>query len=97
MTSQSSGETALATVSDTAVDAITAGGRFNRVRIVNEGSVSGFYSTDGGTTWQRLPAASILTDDELGFPVAPAGITLGVKIKRVAGGPNLSGVYVSAW
>jgi len=89
----SSGTTALSTSSDTVVQALAANTTqvCHHLRVANLGSVQGFYSIDGGTTWACLPANTVLTDDGVEF----AGSA--VQIKRVAGGSNLDNVYVSAW
>ena len=93
----SSGETALATSDDTAVTAIqypTATQGWMRVMknavVTNEGSEAGFVSVDGGATWIRLPASYTLI-------LRSIRISDSVLIKRVAGGANLSGVFVSIW
>lgn len=87
----SSGTTAKATVSDTAVVLITAddstSGRCNRATIVNEGSVAGFWSPDAGTTWARLPANTA-------FQVKWFGRS-NLTAKRVASGSDLAGIW--AW
>lgn len=56
----SSGTTAIATASAAAVALMTipAGASYNVLRIVNERSVAGFFSVDGGATWGRIPAAT---------------------------------------
>lgn len=93
----SSGTTAKATTSDAAVEVLPAVEKVMRhLRIVNVGTVAGFYSRDGGTTWNYLPA---------GTASGPTAImdrnvciyNQAVQVKRVAGGSNLSGVYASAW
>ena len=87
----SSGETALATTSDTAVTAIAADttqNYLNELVIINEGTTPGFFSIDGGTTWARIPAGPS------SVRIATRQIYSGVKIKRVAGGSNLSGIWV---
>jgi photosystem II stability/assembly factor-like uncharacterized protein len=89
----SSGETAIATTSDTAVTALaadTSQAYLTEVFIINEGTTPGFFSIDGGTTWARLPAGPS------SVRIALRQIYQGVKVKRVAGGSNLSGVYVWA-
>lgn len=90
-----SGETAKATTDDTAVEVIAAQSKgsqpYRHCRIVNEGAVAGFYSIDGGTTWERLPASSYLTDDGVYI------MNKALQIKRVAGGSDLSGVYAAIW
>jgi hypothetical protein len=86
-----SGLTAKATSSDTAVTAVTipAGGCYNIVTFVNEGAVAGFYSIDNGGTWARLPAS--VTSQ---FAVGRSSSS--VLIKRVPGGTDLLGIYASA-
>jgi hypothetical protein len=96
MLDKTSGLTAVATVSDTAVTALTdAGGQVTQVTIINEGAVAGFFQVngDGGEgDWCRLPAGpSAVTNSYRNVMTS-----VSVKIKRIAGGSNLSGVYVSA-
>jgi len=90
---KSSGVTALATTTDSAVEAIAADAVnvLHHVKLVNEGAVAGHFSIDGGTTWGRLPSDSMFVLD--GVKIANAAI----QVKRVAGGANLSGVFVEAW
>jgi hypothetical protein len=93
----SSGETAISTSGDTAVTALTntaGSGRKPYVDIINEGAAAGFYSIDSGGTYARLPAASAIHLDLKHNPLAE-GTT--IKVKRVASGTDLSGVYVSAY
>lgn len=91
----SSGETGLTTNSDTAVTAIAmpANGFFRNIKnamITNEGGVAGFVSIDNGITWVRLPASTTIYMRSI--------ITGGsIMIKRVSGGSDLSGVFVSIW
>jgi len=81
------------TTTDAAVTAIIADAVNNiyHVKFANEGAVAGWYSIDGGTTWGRLPSESMFILD--GVLVANEAI----QVKRIAGGSNLSGVYVEAW
>lgn len=87
-----SGTTAIATTSNTAVSAIAASelGRIQTVRISNEGVVVGWFSIDGGTTYHRLTLGVMQLDGLLVLNKA-------IMVKRVAGGTNLSDVYVDAW
>lgn len=89
----SSGTTAVATTDDTAVTALaadTSQAYLNEMVIINEGSAPGFFSIDGGTVWARLPAgpSSVRIQQRQAYQ--------GVKVKRVSGGTNLSGIYVWA-
>ena len=88
-----SGVTAKATTDDTAVEVIAATAEkiFRHARIINEGTVAGFWSIDGGTTWERLPASTALTDDGVFIK------NKAIQVKRIAGGSDLSGIYASAW
>ena len=88
-----SGLVAKATTDDTAVEVIAADADrvFRHLRITNTGGVAGFYSIDGGSTWEYLPSNTIMTDDWVTID------NKAVKIKRVSGGADLSGVYASAW
>lgn len=91
----SSGTTAVATSNDTAVSLITipAGASYNRLVIINEGTVAGFYSIDGGNTWARLPAGVA------GTPYRVECLdrsSTSPQVKRIASGSNLASVYASA-
>lgn len=86
---QSSGTTAIATTDDNAV-AVLANANSDlasEITIIN-GAVDGFWSADGGATWMRLPAN---TSDTLNLRHCP--IAAVVKIKRIAGGSNMTGVF----
>jgi hypothetical protein len=87
----SSGVTAGTTTDDTAVEIIAADSTrdFRFFRIINDGSVAGFYSIDSGTTWDYLPANCIIEDSEVLIQ------NKSIQVKRIAGGSDLSGVYVS--
>ena len=89
----SSGLTAKATTTNAVTECIAAteAAVYHHVKIVNDGSVDGFFSIDGGTVWGRLPDASAMVLD---------GVTItnkAIQIKRVADGSNLAGVFVEAW
>ena len=87
----SSGTTATVTVGAGAADLITAQGfEFSGVMICNEGSVAGFFSLDGGTTWGRLPVTSIISLDLRRLACNS------IKIKR-DGVSDMAGVYGFAW
>lgn len=93
----SSGTTAIATTADTAVEAIAAASAIGarNVRAVNEGTVAGFISFNGGGVWHRLPPGATgipYVTDFQNVPVSGA-----IQVKRIASGSNLAGVYVSAW
>jgi hypothetical protein len=95
--SASSGLVAKATVSDVAVECIAANANvdFHHLRIVNEGGVAGFFSFDGGATWHRLvgvtgAVTAIVLDGILIHNAA-------VQVKRIAGGTNLTAIFVSVW
>jgi hypothetical protein len=95
----SSGTTAQATTSDTAVTVIAASdAKINRVTFINEGTVAGFGSPDAGVTWVRIPAAAAATSPisvTVDFRESPKK-NAGIQIKRIASGSNMSGVYVYA-
>ena len=61
----------------------------SRVRILNEGSVGGFYSYDGGTVWHRIPALSVVEDNDLQLH------NVAIQVKRQLGAANLTGVFCS--
>jgi len=89
-----SGTTAKATTADTAVEVIATQGparTFRHARLINEGAVAGFWSADGGSTWSRLPAATVITDDDIYIR------DKAVQVKRVAGGSDLSGIWGEIW
>jgi len=82
---KSSGTTAVTTSSAAAVTLVDpAGTTYNRVRIVNEGAVAGFWSVNG-TDWARLSASSSIDVD-----VEPCSQILQVKRD---GSSNLASVY----
>jgi hypothetical protein len=89
----SSEETALATNGNAAVVAMPGKSTIcHSMRIVNGGAAPGFYRRGGGQ-WAYLPANTVLSDDSQRTPFRADS----VEIKRVAGGADLGGVFVSAW
>ena len=97
-----SNTTAGATTTDAAVEIISAatfGAQpIYNITIINEGTIAGFFSVDGGIGWQRLPATVASTN--------PVPLTLrsqmkafsgGVQIKRIASGTNLANVWAYGW
>ena len=90
---KTSGLTPVATTTDAVETAIAADGSndFHQVVLANEGTVAGFYSIDGGTTWHRLPSEHVTKVS--GVLVS----NVAIQIKRIAGGSNLSGVYVEGF
>lgn len=86
----SSGTTAIATASDTAVTLLTINQTVRRITIINEGSVAGFFSIDSGTVWARLPAGPSSVTIEV--PETPI-TNRTVQIKRESGGSNVEDVY----
>ena len=89
----SSGDTPTGTDGDTPVTLLDAHADrvFHTVRIVNEGAAAGFYSLDGGASWDRLPAECVVEDPRVRIE------NTAIQVKRTAGGADLSGVYASAW
>lgn len=90
---KSSGEAAISTADDTAVTLIshaTLSGIERHVKITNDSAVAGFWSTDNGISWNRLPASGVMTAYDL------TSIN-SVKVKRIAAGSNLTGLYATAW
>jgi hypothetical protein len=89
---ESSGETAISTSSDAEVTVLTlTQGGYTEVVITNEGTVAGFVSIDNGSTWMRLPAGpSSRTFSVRGM------LRMVVKVKRVASGSNLTGIWADA-
>jgi hypothetical protein len=69
----------------------------HELRIVNEGTVAGFFSIDGGTTWSRMS----------GTPTGQASNTITVQfagrqvislyVKRIASGTDIGSIYAYAW
>ncbi len=93
-----SGTTAKATVSDTAVAVLSSTPGTNRVfevTLINDNAVAGFYTLNGGDSvpiWARLPAGPCaITLDLRG-----ATVDLDLRVKRVASGTDLGGVWASA-
>jgi hypothetical protein len=92
----SSGIIPVGTSGDAAVTAIAADPTaiWRNVIITNTGAAAGFFSLDGGLSWHYLPAQ---------INNIPGGVFLNnqvivncpIQIKRVPGGTDLSGVYVS--
>lgn len=91
-----SGTTAIATSSDTAETVIAnSSGVIIRhgVTVINEGAVAGFFSINNGNNWFRLPAGPASVTLEIDkLPFAPV-----VKVKRIASGSDVTGVYAFAW
>jgi len=82
-----------ATTDDTAVACLAAqsGQRFSNIAIFNDGSVSGWFSIDGGVVWRRLPARTSRSMD---------GVVIGnvaVQIKRTASGSNMTKIHGDVW
>jgi hypothetical protein len=95
----SSGTTAQATTSDTAVTVIAASdAKINRVTFINEGTVAGFGSIDGvshGCASPLPPQPPRPSRSPIDFRESPKK-NPGIQIKRIASGSNMSGVYVYA-
>lgn len=87
----SNGINAIVTAGDAAVYVFTTpspptGLSYSQLAIINEGSVAGFFSIDGGTTWARLPATSSVV-----IPISTNAPSL--KVKRIASGTDLAGIW----
>lgn len=89
-----SGETAVSTSSDTAVQLIAATrNMLANLTVINEGGAAGFISIDGGTTFPyRLPAGPSSRSIQFSNAIR----NLGIYVKRVSGGADLSGIYGDA-
>ncbi len=89
----SSGTSPIATTTNSAVQALAADAvnTYYHIRICNESAAPGFYSVDGGTTWSRLPASSVIRNDGVAI------VNKAIQVKRVADGTNLSAIYVEVW
>src|SRR5688500_16849501 len=85
----SSGTTAIATTTASATDVIPAASTScaRHARIIS--AVAGFFSLDGGTTWDRIPANTPTTSYDV-FPIARG------KIKR-DGVTDMTGVDATVW
>ena len=74
----------------------SAAGGYARATIINEGSVAGFFSLDGGSTWGRIPAAAAATSPVvLSIPLADEAFTITI-IRDPAASSDMSGVYAFA-
>jgi hypothetical protein len=67
-----------------------------RIHIINTGTVAGYFSLDGGNTWAYLPAGHTDRPYELVIELLQ-GTNSTIKVKRVADGNNLEGVYGIAY
>lgn len=88
----SSGQTAITTSTDAPVAALVvpAATQARSVCVINNGTVDGFFSLDGGTNYHFLPNKTSFT---VSFDYFYVGT---ITVKRITGGSNLSGIYVSA-
>jgi hypothetical protein len=87
-----SGTTAIATTDDSAIAVLDTGSvMVSRVYVINEGAAPGFVSIDNGESWLRIPASGSRTIDISHSPRAVV-----VKVKRVASGANLGGIWANA-
>jgi hypothetical protein len=92
----SSGINAISTTDDNPVDLIAnpKGEVCQEVNIVNEGTVKGFVSVDGGVTWLYMPAG---TDSAPASRTVVMFLAARVKAKRVPGGSNMTGLYADMY
>lgn len=90
----SSGTTAGATSGDGAITLIANanGETAYFVEGINNGTVDGFLSFDGGTTWMFLPKSSVR---QWNLQRSPRSVV--VQAKRIPGGTDITGIYASAW
>lgn len=90
-----SGTTLLTTASDAAVAVPNIlPGNYQQISVINTGAAPGFFAADGGandSSWVYVPASGSVTIT--GNLLVTAG---GIKIKRIAGGTNMTGVQVVA-
>lgn len=87
----SSGTTAVVTTTNTAVTLIAANVHPCRNITIVNGSVAGFFSIDGGTTYCFMAASSINTLNGVFIS------SVAVKVKRITDGSDLANVYGYAW
>lgn len=87
----SSGTTAIATSGAGNVTLVTvpAGGMYNRLVIVNTGTVAGFFSLDGGNTWGYISAGNATV---AGGAEWYGKASSSVVMKRL-GGSDMTGVF----
>ena len=83
-----------ATTDDDAVVVFTeaeiGGQKPRHLAIVNEGTEPGSFSFDGGSNFRRIPGQSARQLDGI-------GVQGEIQIKRDAGGPNMTGVFIDIW
>jgi len=84
-----SGTTAISSSGDTAVVVFSnVTQSVKSLNFINTGTVAGFFSLDGGTTWAYLPASTTATVQ------SPTLYGATVEVERISGGTNVSGIYV---
>lgn len=91
----STGIVAVVTAGDSPVTILNPGiaplvSNYQNITINNSGTISGFFSVDGGATWCYLRPSSDTT-------LLQAPIPGPVLVKRIPGGTDLAGVFAYAW
>jgi len=88
-----SGNTAIATTADTAVEAIAATSlpRGHYGMRVENGAVAGWWSPDAGTTWLYMKANMDLLIPSIKLNGKA------IQVKRIASGSNLANVFINCW
>ena len=89
---ESSGTAPIATTSADPVTLLEADANHAQhfVRVRNEGSVAGFYSLDGGTTWHRIGPNEAIEATVISATRAA------IQAKR-DGATNMTGLYADRW
>lgn len=93
-----SGSTGTVTVGNAAVIVIALTGivsGLKNIHVTNEGTAPGFLSVNGGVDWIRIAGGTATQP----FLLTLYGIQFSgsVQIKRVAGGTDMSGIWINVW
>jgi hypothetical protein len=92
----SSGTSPKATSGDASIALLTAGAASVHLRIVVTNGVAFFFSRDGGTTWNYIPANPSAGPTVVSELLSP-NESPNVMLERLPGGTDCTGVYASAW
>ena len=93
----SNGVTAQSTTSDTAITVIAAAAMttppYHNVGIIVTGTVTGFFSIDGGHSWTYLPASVNSVPGTVYLTSLNLDGSQAIMVKRIASGSNVTGIY----
>ena len=90
--SLTSGETAIATVTNAEVVLLAAkAGNYTHLAIINDGAAAGFFRIGPSGTMSRLKANAVTVLDGIKWT------NQDVMVKRIPAGANLSGLFAFAW